>query len=149
MAVSANEADEIVTHALGSCVGLAIYDPEIKVGGILHFVLPTSTIDEDRAASRPCLFADTGIPLLLEELSKLGAEDNKLVVKVAGGAQITDERGVFNVGRRNHVALRQILSRAGIPIEAEDVGGIKARTMTMDVGSGTVTISSDGEDLEL
>ena len=150
MAVSANQTDEIITHALGSCVGLAVYDPEVHVGGVLHYMLPTSAVDRGKAASNPCMFADTGVELLLYELSRLGAaEKARLIAKVAGGAQIMDERGVFNVGRRNHVALRQIFSRAGILIDAEDVGGTKARTMRMEMASGMVWISSNGDKVQL
>lgn len=150
MAVSANQTDEIITHALGSCVGLAMYDPEVHVGGVLHYMLPTSAIDRGKAANKPCMFADTGVQLLLDELCRLGAaEKARLIVKVAGGAQITDERGVFNVGRRNHVALRQIFTRAGILIDAEDVGGMKARTMRMEMASGMVWISSNGDKVQL
>ena len=150
MAVSANQTDEIITHALGSCVGLAMYDPKLHVGGVLHYMLPTSAIDRGKAANKPCMFADTGVQLLLDELGRLGAaEKARLIVKVAGGAQIMDERGVFNVGRRNHVALRQIFSRTGILIDAEDVGGTQARTMSMEMARGMVWISSNGHKVQL
>jgi chemotaxis protein CheD len=144
MALSDSPGDEIVTHALGSCVGLAMYDPTVRAGGILHYMLPTSTIAPEKAAGRPCMFADTGVRLFLQELARLGANTRRLVVKVAGGAQIMDERGVFNVGRRNCIALRQIFWRAGILIDVEDVGGMKARTMSLEIASGAVWVRSNG-----
>lgn len=144
MAVSKNPGDEIVTHALGSCIGLTVYDPIAQAGGLLHYMLPESNIDREKATARPCMFADTGIALLLAELQKLGANRKRYIVKAAGGSQIMDAKGVFNVGRRNALALRKTLWKSAMMIDAEDVGGSKARTMRLEIATGRVTIASGG-----
>ncbi len=145
MAVSKNPNDHIVTHALGSCIGLTDYDPVAQVGGMLHYMLPDSTIDNEKAASRPCMFADTGIALLFRELGRLGANRKRFIVKAAGGSQIMDAKGIFNVGRRNALALRKTLWKTAVMIDAEDVGGTKPRTMKLEIATGSVLISSGGK----
>ena len=83
--VSNNLNDTIVTYALGSCIGIAVYDPIARVGGMLHYMLPDSTLDERKAKENPAMFADTGIPLLFKTCYGLGAEKKRMIVKVAGG----------------------------------------------------------------
>lgn len=145
MAVSKNPDDNIITHALGSCIGLTVYDPVAQIGGMLHYMLPDSSIDKEKATSKPCMFADTGIALLFMELGKLGANKKRLIVKAAGGSQIMDTKGVFNVGRRNALALRKNLWKSAVMIDAEDVGGTKPRTMRLAIATGSVSIASAGQ----
>lgn len=147
MAVSDNPEDILITYSLGSCIGVAIYDPVVRVGGLLHFMLPDSSISGEKADSNPCMFADTGIPLLFKKAYQLGAEKARILVKLAGGSQFMDEKGVFNIGRRNYAAARRIFWKNNVLIDAEDVGGNAARTIYLHVATGkiTVRISGDGE----
>ena len=132
-----NAAESVLTtYALGSCIAVAIHDPVAGVGGLLHFMLPDSALNLGKAGQNPFLFADTGIPLLLESACGLGAVKRRLTVRAAGGAQLMDESGIFNIGKRNHLALRKILWKAGVMIHAEEVGGMTARTVRLEVATG-------------
>ena len=135
----------VVTHALGSCIGVAVYDPKVKVGGILHFMLPESSLDEEKGRNSPFMFADTGIPLLFRECYKLGATKARMVVKVAGGSQVLGGPEHFNIGRRNYAALRKIFLKNNVLIDNEDVGGVKARTMYLEIASGRVWVKIIGQ----
>lgn len=140
--VSTNVDDVLVTYSLGSCIGVTLYDPVIRVGGMLHYMLPLSKVSPDKARDKPAMFADTGVPMLLNEILALGAEKSRLIVKVAGGSQLMDQNKVFNIGERNYLVLRKILWKNKILIDAEDVGGNISRTIRFEVGSGLVTVKS-------
>ena len=99
--VSNDPGVELVTYSLGSCIGVAIWDPETRVAGMIHYMLPDSTLSQDKARSRPAMFADTGIPLLFRSAYQLGAVKKRLVVKVAGSSSLLDDNGTFNIGKRN------------------------------------------------
>lgn len=137
-----DEPAELVTFALGSCIAVVIWDPEAKVGGLLHFMLPESAVDrETQGRANPYRYADTGTPLLFRQAYEKGAEKRRLQVRLAGGASVVDTGGVFNIGRRNHAAVRKILWRAGVLVHAEDVGGSVSRTVRLDVATGRCTVS--------
>jgi chemotaxis protein CheD len=146
MMVSGRSDDELVTHALGSCLGIVIYDPVARVGGLLHVMLPQSSIDEKKAADNPFMFVDTGVPLLFKETYRLGAEKARLIVKVAGGASLhsRDSDDHFNIGKRNFIALRKLLWKNGVLLRSYDVGGNHSRTMSLAIGSGDVEIRVNG-----
>ncbi|HXN46399.1 MAG TPA: chemotaxis protein CheD [Bryobacteraceae bacterium] len=140
----------LATYALGSCIAVAIHDPVAGVGGLLHFMLPESSLNPEKASQNPFMFADTGVPLLFRTAYGLGAEKRRLVVRVVGGAQVMDEHGVFNIGKRNHVALRKILWKAGVMVHAEEVGGNTSRTVRLEVATGRFWIRGPGmEDREM
>jgi chemotaxis protein CheD len=144
MKVSNRTDDTIVTYSLGSCIGVAIYDPQAKVGGILHYMLPDSTIDGEKAKDNPFLFADTGIPELLKHVYALGAEKSRIIVFAAGGAEIMEQEGIFNLGRQNYSALMQILNKHHIPIWKQAVGGYSNRTVKMEIASGNIYLNTSG-----
>jgi chemotaxis protein CheD len=145
MKVSNQQSEVLVTHALGSCIGVAIYDPAAKVGGILHFMLPDSNLDPGKAQEHPHMFADTGLPLLFRECYRLGAQKSRLRVKVTGGSQVLGNREFFQIGRRNYAALRKIFLKNNVLINNEDVGGTKARTLFLEVATGNVWIKVMGQ----
>ena len=136
--------DLLITYALGSCIGISIYDPIARVGGLLHYMLPESGIDPEKASANPFIFADTGIPLLFRRSYEQGAEKRHLVVNVAGGAQVMDEAGVFNIGKRNALALRKILWKAGVLIHSEALGGSVSRTVRLEMQTGRVWLRTEG-----
>ena len=144
MVVSNDPSAELVTYSLGSCLGITVYDPMKKVGGLLHIMLPDSKIDPVKAVSAPFMFVDTGVPRLFQAVYNLGAERSRLAVKVAGGAQLLDEKGVFNIGERNQQALSGLLARNGYAIHVRDVGGLSSRTLRMDLTTGKITIQTPG-----
>ena len=138
-AVSPDPDALIVTHALGSCVAVCLWDPVPRVGGMIHVLLPDSTINPTRAAEQPAAFADTGIPLLFRAAYEQGVKKSRCRVHVIGGATIaTGASSQPSVGKRNILAVRQILWRNGVLVEREEVGGTTARNVTLLVGDGTV-----------
>lgn len=147
--VSADTADTLITYSLGSCIGVAAYDPVTRVGGLLHFQLPTSTLDADRARQNPLMFADTGFARLLEHIADAGGEKRRLKVRIAGAAQMLRESGAFDIGRRNHAAIRKILWQHGLFLDGEHVGGSTPRTMSLAVADGSVTLKIGQELLPL
>ncbi len=146
--VSSNPQDSMVTYALGSCIAVAVYDPAVKVGGLLHYMLPDSTLDTGKAKDTPAMFADTGIPLLFKSCYKLGAEKKRMVVKVAGGASILDETNFFRIGQKNIMAMRKLFWNNNVLIDAEDTGQNINRTVRMDLGSGKVFVKRASGPLE-
>lgn len=144
MVVSNQRDDVLITYSLGSCLGVVAFDVEAGVGGLIHCQLPLSKLDPPRAEKQPAMFVDTGIPALLNAMFRHGAEKSRLEVKVAGGSQIFDEKGMFKIGQRNHTVLRKLLWKNEILIKAEDVGGAVARTLTLEMATGEVTVKSNG-----
>lgn len=138
--ISGNAEDVLVTYALGSCIAVTIYDPAVKVGGLLHYMLPDSTLDANKARENPAMFADTGIPLLFKSCYKLGAEKRRIIVKVAGGASILDDSNYFRIGEKNIMALRKMLWRNNVLIEKEDTGKSHNRTVRFELASGVVRV---------
>lgn len=139
----------LVTYSLGSCIGVAIWDPRARVGGMLHYMLPDSSLSPEKAKAKPAMFADTGIAALFHATYKIGAAKKNIVVKIAGGSSLLDDNGVFNIGKRNYIMLRKIFWKNGILIEAEDVGGSLSRTVRLDVATGRFMVKSRGRETEL
>lgn len=149
MRVSNQSEDILITYSLGSCIGVTIYDPISRVGGMIHCMLPDSKLDPQKARSFPCMFVDTGIPSLFNEAYRLGAQKERIIVKVAGCSQILDDKNLFNIGERNYMTLRKLLWKNSVLINAEDVGGNDSRTLYLDVTSGRVTVKSRDRKIEL
>ena len=95
------DADLIVTHALGSCLGLVVYDPVEKVGGLLHAMLPLSKINPDKAKANPYMFVDTGVPALFKALYEIGGQKSRMVIKAAGCGNPLGKNEMFKIGERN------------------------------------------------
>ncbi|OQY11365.1 MAG: chemotaxis protein CheD [Desulfobacteraceae bacterium 4572_19] len=145
MKVSQKPDDIIVTHSLGSCIGVIIYDPVVKAGGMLHYMLPESGIDKEKALNRPYMFADTGIPILFKSSYKLGAVKQRMNIVVVGGAQILDQKGFFNIGKRNYVALKKMFFKNNVMINYEEVGGNVNRTVKLEIATGDIFIKTSGK----
>lgn len=140
--VSNNPGDSLVTYALGSCIGVAVFDPKVKVGGLLHFMLPDSSLDINRAKATPGMFADTGIIALFKACYAYGAEKKRMVVKVAGGANILDDTNYFRIGQKNIMALRKIFWRNNVLIDSEETGQNCNRTVRLDISTGRCILKS-------
>jgi chemotaxis protein CheD len=149
MHVSRDPEVVIATYALGSCVGLSLFDPQAKVGGLIHCMLPLSRIDPGKAERNPLMYVDTGVPALLQALFDCGAQRKTLVAKVAGASKIMDTEGVFNIGERNYTVLRKVLWKNNILVAGEDVGGSAPRTMYLHVQTGRTILKMAGEEKEL
>lgn len=133
----------LVTYALGSCIAVLIHDPVSCVGGLLHYLLPDSTIDAEKAARNPFMFADTGIPALFHRAYSLGAVKSRLRVTAVGGAQAFESEA-FQIGKRNQLALKKIMWRAGVLVHHQELGGAHSRTVRMELSNGGVFLKTAG-----
>ncbi|MBS3820352.1 MAG: chemotaxis protein CheD [Planctomycetes bacterium] len=150
MKISGGAGDIIVTHALGSCLGVSAYDATAQVGGILHVMMPVSSINPEKAKANPCMFVDTALPAFFRALYDKGAEKKRLIVKVAGGANVQGNGSDrFAIGKRNYIMLKKVFWKNSALIDSEDVGGTKARTMYIEIGSGRVWLSNAGSEWDL
>jgi chemotaxis protein CheD len=151
MKISSREEDVLITYALGSCLGIAVYDAVAKVGGLLHVMLPVSSVNPTKAADNPLMFVDTGVPELFKGCYKAGARKERLVVKVAGGASLQNNAGTdqFQIGKRNFLMLRKLLWKNNVLIESCDVGERHSRTMSLDIATGDVVLKINNQEIRL
>jgi chemotaxis protein CheD len=141
--VVSDDADDLIkTYALGSCVAVLIYDTKLSIAGMIHIALPDSAVDAQRARNLPGYFADTGLPVMIEEMKRRGALRGSVWVKLAGGASVMDPGGFFDIGKRNILAAKRILWGSSLGPLAEDTGGNLSRTVSLAVAGGETTISS-------
>lgn len=143
----AQQGDKLVTYALGSCIGICLYDSQIKLGALVHIMLP---LNMEAGRKNAFKYADTGIRETLAQMTVAGASRTRVTAKIAGGATMFAMTGgmLGNIGQRNAESVRQILKREGIPLLWEDVGGTVARTMEFDSATGAGTIRSYGQPIK-
>ncbi len=135
----------LVTYALGSCIGLCFHDPRLRMGALLHIMLP---LNMEAGRTHPLKYADTGIRETLRQMEAKGASRSRMTVKIAGGAkmfEVTGGSGLGNIGQRNIESVHAVLKRENIRLLAEEVGGKVARTLLFDVVSGQGCIRSYGQ----
>ena len=145
MKVSKNPKDTLITYSLGSCIGVLLWDPQAKVAGLLHYMLPDSKIDPDRAKKKPYMFGDSGIPLLFRAAYELGAKKERMDVYVVGGSQIMDSAGVFNIGVRNYDIVKRLFAKNGVKPTKEDIGGSVNRTISIELATGKTLLKVSGK----
>ena len=140
------DPDILTTLGLGSCIGIALWDPTTKIGGLAHVMLPDST--KIRNNSNIAKFADTGITELVRQMEAMGVPRKRLVAKIAGGARMFEVSGstsVGNIGEKNAIASKQKLKELGIPILAEDTGLNYGRTVELNCANGDYVIKAVGK----
>lgn len=138
------QQDEVlIIKALGSCLGLAVYDAAVRIGGLLHAMLPLSQINKQKAARNPFMFVDTGIPALLEALLEMGANQADMVVKAVGCGNPMGSKEVFKIGERNYRVMQEILNKEGFRLAAEDIGGTATRRVELEIATGQTIIRSN------
>src|SRR4051812_12340296 len=142
LGASNNSMLTLSTYALGSCVAVVAYDPVSKASGILHLMLPESTISPDKAATQPAMFADTGLPLFFRALDGLKGDRSRLRLFVDGGASVLCDSGVFKISERNGKATLAWLSANGLNIRASAVGGSINRTVHIEVATGNIELKT-------
>lgn len=140
MVFSGNSDDILKTYALGSCVAVMIYDIRKNIGGLVHIALPDSAVDLEKAKAKPGHFADTSIPVFLQEFRKMGGGTN-CWIKIAGGAKVMDPNSIFDIGKRNVLAIRKMLWKENLGPVAEDVGGDYSRTVLFQLSDGMIQLS--------
>jgi len=143
------KGDIIITHALGSCLGLVVYDPVSMVGGMLHAMLPLSKINVDKAKANPYMFVDTGVPALFREVYSIGGEKQRLMVKATGCGETLGKNEMFKIGERNHTILKKLLWKNNLLLDAEDVGGSSSRTLEFHLDTGQLFVRSNRVEEEL
>lgn len=135
----------LVTYALGSCIGLCFHDPRLRLGALLHIMLP---INMETGRAHPLKYADTGIRETLKQMEAKGASRSRITVKIAGGAkmfEVTGGNGLGNIGQRNIESVNTILKRENIRLLGQEVGGKVARTLFFDVSTGQSCVRSYGQ----
>ena len=135
--------DTLVTIGLGSCVAIALYDADARVGGLAHVLLPNEHMARDR--SNPAKFPATAVPVLLEEMSRRGARRLRMTARLVGGASMFSNLipgGGINVGERNVLASRQALDDAGIRLVGEETGSDHGRTVVFHLADGRIEVRS-------
>lgn len=142
LGASNNTMLTLSTYALGSCVAVVAYDPGSKASGILHLMLPESSISPGKATTQPAMFADTGLPMLFKALEGMKANRASLRLFVAGGASVLCDSGVFKIGERNVKATLGWLSAHGYNIRASAVGGVINRTVHLEIGTGNIEMKT-------
>jgi len=143
--VSNDPTDTLVTYALGSCVGLALYDPHARAGGLLHIMLPDSRFRSSSREFNPYMYADTGFYGLLETLLGLGTARHRLVAKLGGGANMLRNSGLLDIGLRNAEAMVNLLQREKIPVLGTSLGGTVGRSMQLRLEDGAVKVRLLGQ----
>ena len=151
MKISGSPDDLLITYALGSCLGIVVYDPVAKVGGMLHAMLPASSVNPEKAQKNPYMFVDTGVPKLFQAAYAAGARKERIILKVAGGAAMQQKEAddQFQIGKRNFTMLRKLLWKNNVLIESYDVGENHSRTMSLDVATGEVTLKINNQENKL
>jgi chemotaxis protein CheD len=148
--VSTNSLDVLVAYGLGSCLGICMFDPVRRVSGLLHAVLPQRNNGADPVSAK---YVDSGIDGLLQEMVKAGADRRRLVVRMAGGANMLTASGLsgtFDIGTRNINSAHATFQRLGMPLKAFDVGGNLGRTVRVYVADGRMTVRIlNGKEQEL
>lgn len=137
LVVSSDPNDVLVAYGLGSCVAVGMYDAATHIGGMVHVLLPRSN-EPQRSTEEPGRYADTAIDLLLKRITRRGALQARLVVKLAGGASVLGVQNAqkFKIGERNAEAIRERLRHHGLGISAEATGGTKGRTFELHLANG-------------
>ena len=142
----AKAPDSLITLGLGSCIGLTLYDPVTKIGGMVHYMLPDST--QLKNNTNIAKFGDTGIRELYNQMIKRGAVPRRMVAKIAGGAKMFEVSGLSNVGHvgeRNAQQAKKMLRELQVPLVAEDTGLNYGRTVTLDCETGEFFIKAVGK----
>lgn len=146
---TSQDPEEILTClGLGSCIGVCMFDPVARVAGMVHVVLPNSDGKPENSGGK---YADTGVPLLLEKMLERGATKSRVIVKIAGGAQISRAKGMgdaFQIGERNVEAVRAVFDSNFMRIKSSDTGGHHGRTMRFYLDTGQTLVTTAGKEIQ-
>ncbi len=147
--VSVSSLEVLVTYSLGSCLGVAAYDSKAGVGGLLHFMLPDSRINPEKARVQPAMFADTGLTVFLNELFALGATRKGIVLKLVGASKVLKDGEFFDIGRRNLLMAKKLLWKNNLGVLVEETGGEASRTLRLRMADGRTLVKDLAGEHEL
>ena len=140
--ISDNPEDVLIAPHLGSCLGIAVYDPVTRRGGVVHSLLPTGKSDPAKAEESPYMYVDTGLSCLLESFLATGAKKRDLCITAAGGAEMNAPGALLEIGKRNYVILKKLLWKNGLLLHGEEVGENISRTLLLEIGTGKTSVKS-------
>jgi len=143
------KSDVLITNNLGSCLGLIAYEPEMKIGGLLRAVLPSSKINPEKAIANPCMFVDTGVPLLFEKIRGAGNKNNSIMVKAVGCSNPLGNSGMFRIGQKNYSILEKLLMECDISLTSSIVGGTFCKAVQFYISTGRTVVLENGKEREL
>ncbi|MBF0206079.1 MAG: chemotaxis protein CheD [Oligoflexia bacterium] len=143
--ISDNPNEVLITYSLGSCIGVTIYDPILKIGGLFHAMLPISNNDLEKSKKFPFNFVDTAVVLLLQFFYDRGSIKKNLICKVAGGGTPLEDHGVFRIGERNYAVFKKVVWKNGLLVKGELVGGKSSKTMMLEMESGRTILKIYGK----
>lgn len=142
LAVTNQPAAVLSTYALGSCIGIVAYDAVARAGGLLHLMLPDSSISPEKAAKQPAMFADTGVPALFNNLAGVRAQRGRVALYIAGGASVLSGPDSFQIGERNTAVVKKTLGVYGCRIVGWETGGFVNRTLHLNVANGELSVKT-------
>lgn len=141
MVVSDKDA-KITTFGVGTCLAVVIYDPSIPIGGMMHIILPDSSLNPQKALKKPAIFADTAVPKVISEIRNLGGDIDKSHVLLTGGAQMMTDAHAFKISEQTIAITKKLLEASGIKHFTEDLGGKENRTLHFEIATGEVEIKT-------
>ncbi|MES2697138.1 MAG: chemotaxis protein CheD [Verrucomicrobiota bacterium] len=142
LSVSNNPAITLSTYALGSCIAVVAYDATVRAGGLLHAMLPTSSLSPEKAGAQPAMFVDTGLNVLLRTLTGMKVDRRRMHIFLAGGASVLSGSDMFKIGERNIRATLAYLGGLGIRVSHSEVGGTINRTVHLNIGTGEISLKT-------
>lgn len=149
MRVATRSTHILVTHSLGSCLGLVAFDPATGVGGLIHCLLPMAREAREGRTINPCMYVNTGVPHMIKSMYAKGAKRERLIIKAAGCGRMMNVSNTFDTGAANFAALQKLLDHNHLRLSGSDVGGSIPRTVRFYMDSGRVVISSCGKSWEI
>ncbi|MDZ4785848.1 MAG: chemotaxis protein CheD [bacterium] len=145
MKICNKQTEILIAPNLGSCLGVTVWDRVKMIGGMIHCLLPLSKSDPQKASQNPCMYVDTGVAFLIEEILAAGSKKSDLIITAAGGSNINDKNNVFEIGKKNHTVFRKIMWKNNLLIKGEDTGSDHARTLKLIIATGEVTVKGASE----
>lgn len=149
MAITDTRDGILSTFALGSCVGVIVYDHVNGIAGLLHIMLPSSTIAAEKSRNQPFLFADTGVEKFVSMLLSKGVDFKNISCVIAGGASVMSSSDAFKIGEKNGLAVKEKLQELGISVRFADLGGFSNRSLHLNLGDGSLLIALPNEKKEI
>lgn len=141
---SKNPDEQIITYALGSCVGITFYDYVLKTGALLHAMLPCCNDHKEKCLSNPYMFVDSGMEMVLKKMIESGSEKKNLIICACGGASPTakNKEDFFQIGMKNVAAVRKFMWQKSLILKSSDFGGYDSRTIIIELSNGRVTMKT-------
>lgn len=147
--ISSDANEILVAPNLGSCLGVSVYDPKHRRGGLIHCLLPFSKNNPDKALKEPHTFVDTGVVSLISQMLGMGSDKRDLILAVGGGSNINDANNIFEIGAKNYTVLKKVLWKNNLLLKGEHIGSNVSRTVSLSIATGEVWVKVNGEQIRI